>query len=155
MEINWTEFTPFASFAGGVLIGLAAFLLWYINGRVMGVSGILGQIVMPSDDGNSSGGHGTGGQRSWRLSFVAGVIAAPLGYVLFKGEFASTMVASPVMLAVAGLAVGIGTAIGSGCTSGHGICGLSRISVRSLVATCSFVAAGMVTVFIIKHGGGL
>lgn len=150
MEINWTEFTPFASFAGGVLIGLAAFLLWYINGRVMGVSGILGQIVMPSEDGTS-----IGGQRSWRLSFVAGVIAAPLGYVLIKGEFASTMVASPVMLAVAGLAVGIGTAIGSGCTSGHGICGLSRISVRSLVATCSFVAAGMVTVFIIKHGGGL
>lgn len=150
MEINWTEFTPFASFAGGVLIGLAAFLLWYINGRVMGVSGILGQIVMPSDNGT-----GIGGQRSWRLSFVAGVIAAPLGYVLIKGEFASTMVASPVMLAVAGLAVGIGTAIGSGCTSGHGICGLSRISVRSLVATCSFVAAGMVTVFIIKLGGGL
>jgi uncharacterized membrane protein YedE/YeeE len=143
MTINWIEFTPFASLFGGVAIGLAALAMWLLLGRIMGVSGILGQLVA---------GEGTG-QNGWRLAFIIGVVAAPAGYVLMVGEFTSRMVASPAGLAIAGLLVGAGTAIGSGCTSGHGICGLSRFSIRSFVATCCFVLSGMVTVFILKAGG--
>ncbi len=143
MEINWAEFTPIASLLGGVAIGISALLLWVLHGRIMGVSGILGQLL---------GGEGAG-QNNWRLGFVLGVVLAPLGYLALIGDFASYMVASPTALIIAGLLVGVGTAIGSGCTSGHGICGLSRISLRSLVATCCFVASGMVTVFVLKMGG--
>ena len=143
MEINWTEFTPFASLIGGLAIGFAAFLLWILHGRIMGVSGILGQFL----EGKAAGLH------SWRTAFLLGVVAAPVCYILWVGKVTSEMVASPVMLGLAGLLVGLGTAIGSGCTSGHGICGLSRISLRSLVATCCFVASGMVTVALLKLGG--
>ena len=143
MSINWIEFTPFASLFGGIAIGVAALFMWLLLGRIMGVSGILGQAVA---------GEGAG-QNGWRLAFIIGVVGAPFGYVLVAGDFTSRMVASPVGLAVAGLLVGLGTAIGSGCTSGHGICGLSRFSVRSFVATCCFVLSGMVAVFILKSGG--
>ena len=143
MTINWMEFTPLASLAGGVAIGLAALGMWLLVGRIMGVSGILGQAIA---------GEGAG-QNSWRLAFIAGVVVAPAGYVLLVGEFTSRMVTSPAGLAIAGLLVGVGTAIGSGCTSGHGICGISRFSIRSIVATCCFVLSGMVTVFILKSGG--
>ena len=143
MSINWIEFTPFASLFGGIAIGVAALVMWLLLGRIMGVSGILGQAVA---------GEGAG-QNGWRVAFIIGVVSAPFGYVLVAGDFTSRMVAPPVGLAVAGLLVGLGTAIGSGCTSGHGICGLSRFSVRSFVATCCFVLSGMVTVFILKSGG--
>lgn len=143
MTINWIEFTPLASLAGGVAIGFAALGMWLLLGRIMGVSGILGQAIA---------GEGIG-DNGWRLAFILGVLVAPVGYVFMVGEFTSRMVTSPTGLAIAGLMVGVGTAIGSGCTSGHGICGLSRFSIRSLVATCCFVASGMVTVFILKAGG--
>ena len=142
MDINWTEFTPLASLAGGVLIGLSALMLWLLQGRIMGVSGILGQWIK---------GEGSG-QHYWRAFFILGVIIAPVGYVTSIGGFDSQMVTSPPGLGIAGLLVGFGTAIGAGCTSGHGICGLSRISVRSLVATCCFVGSGMLTVLVLKMG---
>lgn len=137
MQIDWVNFTALESTFGGVLIGLAAVLLMAFNGRIMGVSGIASAAIQ--------GGAG----RSWRIAFLIGTILGPVVYVGVSGTIEMVMVASLPLLAVAGLLVGFGTAIGSGCTSGHGICGISRFSVRSIGATVSFVAAGMVTVFII------
>lgn len=137
MQIDWANFTALESTLGGVLIGLAAVLLMAFNGRIMGVSGIASAAI--------SGGAG----RSWRIAFLIGTILGPVVYLSAFGTIEMVMVASLPLLAVAGLLVGLGTAIGSGCTSGHGICGISRFSVRSIGATISFVAAGMVTVFII------
>lgn len=137
MQIDWANFTAIESTLGGVLIGLAAVLLMAFNGRIMGVSGIASAAI--------TGGAG----RSWRIAFLIGTILGPVVYLLAFGTIEMVMVASLPLLAVAGLLVGFGTAIGSGCTSGHGICGISRFSVRSIGATVTFVAAGMVTVFII------
>lgn len=137
MHIDWANFTAIESTLGGVLIGLAAVLLMAFNGRIMGVSGIASAAI--------TGGAG----RSWRIAFLIGTILGPVVYLLAFGTIEMVMVASLPLLAVAGLLVGFGTAIGSGCTSGHGICGISRFSVRSIGATVTFVAAGMVTVFII------
>lgn len=137
MQIDWANLTILESTLGGALIGLAAVLLMAFNGRIMGISGIAG-MALHSRDG-----------RGWRIAFLVGTIAGPLLFTALIGRVEMEMVASLPMLAIAGLVVGLGTALGSGCTSGHGICGISRFSVRSIGATICFVATGMVTVFII------
>lgn len=137
MQIDWMNFTPVASTFGGVLIGLAAVLLMALNGRLMGVSGIAGSLLTSVSD------------KGWRICFIIGLAIGAAIYSVMTGGIESQMVASLPVLAVAGLIVGIGTAIGSGCTSGHGICGISRFSYRSIGATCCFVATGMVTVFFV------
>jgi uncharacterized membrane protein YedE/YeeE len=140
MTIDWEHFTPWASLAGGLLLGVAAAIFILVHGRILGVSGIVGGLLPPAT-----------GDWAWRLTFVAGVLAAPLLYQLVATPAAVRIDAEPVMIVVAGLLVGIGTRYGSGCTSGHGICGLSRLSPRSVVATVTFMAAGFVTVFVVRH----
>lgn len=137
-----TEFTPFASLVGGVLIGLSAVLLMAWEGRVAGISGIAGRLLPPYRDGAFPS----------RLGFVLGLVAAPLLYVAVTGTPVLQTVSSnlPVM-ALAGLLVGFGSVYGNGCTSGHGVCGLSRLSIRSLVATLVFMATGFATVFLVRH----
>lgn len=137
MQIDWANLTIIESTLGGCLIGLAAVLLMALNGKIMGISGIAGAALRSSQG------------RAWRVSFIIGVLAGPIIYTAMRGDVEMVMVASLPALALAGLLVGIGTSIGSGCTSGHGICGISRFSVRSIGATCTFVATGMVTVFVI------
>ena len=137
-----TSFTPIASAAGGALIGLSAALLMAFKGRIAGVSGIAARLLPPYEDREFSG----------RLAFVAGLVAAPLLVWLATGRFpAQSIEAGMPVLVLAGLLVGFGSVWGNGCTSGHGVCGLSRLSVRSLVATVTFMAAGMVTVFVMRH----
>lgn len=140
MTIDWTNFTPWTSFAGGALIGLAAALFALFNGRIAGISGILGGLLRwPKAD------------IAWRIAFLFGLIAAPLVYGMFAPLPAVQVDAANSTLIGAGLLVGIGTRYGSGCTSGHGVCGLSRLSLRSLVATGAFMAAGFATVFTVRH----
>lgn len=136
-----TEFTPWDSAAGGALIGLSAVWLMAANGRIAGVSGILNRLLPPYGDNLLLD----------RAVFVAGLVCAPVVYLAAGGTVVQTVSDSPVLLAVAGLLVGFGTTIGSGCTSGHGVCGLSRLSARSLVATVTFMAAGVITVFVARH----
>jgi uncharacterized membrane protein YedE/YeeE len=126
---------------GGVLIGLAAVLLLAFNGRIAGVSGILGGLIT----------FGERNERLWRLAFLLGLIAGPALYRLFYGVLPLQIQADIPILAAAGLLVGLGTRIGSGCTSGHGVCGLARLSPRSLLATITFMILGMVTVYVAKH----
>ena len=140
MAIDWNNFTPWMSLAGGILLGLAAALFILFNGRVLGISGIVGGLLRPKTR-----------DIVWRLSFLLGMLVAPSLYVAFIGPMVATIDASWVMVIVAGLLVGIGTRFGSGCTSGHGVCGLSRMSPRSLVATLSFMAAGFITVYLLRH----
>ena len=140
MMIDWAHFTPWSSLAGGALIGLAAALLVLFNGRVAGISGIVGGLLAwPKGDA------------AWRVAFVLGLVAAPLAYGLYAPLPAVQVDAGAATLVVAGLLVGIGTRYGAGCTSGHGVCGLSRLSPRSLAATAAFMAAGFATVFIVRH----
>lgn len=142
MTINWAEFTPLLSFFGGVLIGAAALFLMLAKGRIMGVSGILSGLLPPSGRF----------ELSWRLAFIFGVIAGPLLLIsLDLYSIQAVAVAEGGVLYLAALLVGLGTAIGSGCTSGHGICGLSRLSLRSFVAVLAFVLSGVVTVFVMRH----
>ena len=143
MTIDWQAFTPWSALAGGALIGLAAALFLLLNGRIAGISGILGGLVAPRP-----------GDIAWRVAFVGGLVAAPTVWALFHALPDTTIDASYPMLVVAGLLVGVGTRYGSGCTSGHGVCGLSRLSPRSLVATLAFMAAGFATVYIIRHVSG-
>jgi uncharacterized protein len=140
MAIDWASFTPASAAAGGALIGLAAGMLLLLNGRVAGVSGIAGGALRPSR-----------GDIAWRLAFLAGLVAAPMCYALVRALPPITFDISLPVVAMAGFVVGIGTRAGSGCTSGHGICGISRMSARSIVATICFVAAGMITVFVLHH----
>lgn len=140
MSIAWDAFTPWSSLAGGVLIGLSAALLILGSGRVAGISGIVGGLLKPG-----------GPDTRWRLAFLAGLLAAPLLWRLFAALPEAQPVAGGGMLVVAGLLVGIGTRYGSGCTSGHGVCGLSRLSPRSLVATLAFMGAGFATVYVVRH----
>lgn len=143
MTIDWTHFTPWASLAGGVLLGLASALFILFNGRVLGISGILGGLIKPST-----------GDVGWRVALVAGLLVSPLvyGWLAPEGFITAPRIdASLGLVVLAGLLVGIGTRYGSGCTSGHGVCGLSRLSPRSLVATLAFMAAGFATVFVIRH----
>jgi len=134
-SIDWSHFTPWSALAGGVLIGAAAALLVLLNGRVAGISGIVGGLFAPR-----------AGDIAWRAAFIVGLLAAPL---VVRGE--ARIEAGFGTLLVAGLLVGLGTSYGSGCTSGHGVCGLSRLSPRSLVATIAFMLAGMATVFVARH----
>lgn len=140
--INWAAFTPWASLIGGLLIGLAAVIFILFQGRIMGVSSIVSGLVTPLK-----------GDVSWRLSFLAGLIVAPLLAYVSGLMPAMDISAGAIELVVAGLLVGFGTSLGSGCTSGHGVCGIARLSPRSIVATCVFVGVGMVTVFIRHHFG--
>lgn len=140
MSIDWANFTPWTSLAGGALIGLSAALFVLLNGRIAGISGVLGGLFTRAREGMSE-----------RLLFVLGLLLAPLVWQLF-GELPAIAftVEWPGLLA-AGLLVGIGTRYGAGCTSGHGVCGLSRLSPRSLVATLLFMGAGFLTVFVVRH----
>ncbi|MDH4428732.1 MAG: YeeE/YedE family protein [Acidovorax sp.] len=140
MLIDWTNFTPWAALAGGVLLGLASALFVLLNGRILGISGIVGGLLRPRT-----------GDVGWRISFVLGMLAAPALYWLLAGPVPARIDAGWGMVVLAGLLVGAGTRYGSGCTSGHGVCGLSRMSPRSLVATLAFMGAGFATVFLVRH----
>ena len=140
MTIAWNVFTPWSALIGGMLIGLAAAMFALLNGRVAGISGVLGGLLKPMR-----------GDVGWRVAFISGLVVAPLVYGLFATLPAVQIDASYVALVVAGLLVGVGTRYGSGCTSGHGVCGLSRLSPRALVATLTFMGAGFVTVFVLRH----
>ena len=135
-----SNFTPVSSLLGGLLIGLAAALLWLANGRIAGISGIVGNLPSART-----------GDVAWRISCLAGLILAPLGYAALAGTPVVRLDASAPILIAGGLLVGFGTRLGGGCTSGHGVCGLARFSRRSIVATCLFMAAGFVTVFVMRH----
>jgi hypothetical protein len=140
MTIDWAHFTPWSSLAGGILIGVAAAMLVLLNGRVAGISGIVGGLLSPRRM-----------ETGWRLAFVAGLLAAPLALSILGANPPRRIDAAFGTLVAAGLLVGIGTSYGSGCTSGHGVCGLSRLSPRSLAATAAFMLAGMATVFVARH----
>jgi uncharacterized membrane protein YedE/YeeE len=140
MTIDWANFTPWLSLAGGVLIGLATAMFLLLNGRIAGISGILGGLLRPVK-----------GDVGWRITFVAGLIFSPIAFSVVAPLPAVRIDADAASLIMAGLLVGIGTRYGSGCTSGHGICGISRLSPRSMVATALFMLAGFVTVFITRH----
>ncbi len=134
------NFTPVPALIGGALIGLASILLLLLTGRIAGISGILGGLLPP-----------TRGDTTWRLAFIAGLMLGGLGFVYLGDPSAISIEADTPLLVAAGLLVGFGTRLGSGCTSGHGICGIGRTSPRGLVATCIFVGIGMVTVFVTRH----
>ena len=140
MTIDWNAFTPWSALAGGALIGLAAAMFALINGRIAGISGVIGGLLRP-----------VRGDSAWRVAFLAGLGAAPLVYLAFAPLHPPRIDAGYGMLVIAGLLVGIGTRYGSGCTSGHGVCGLARLSPRSLAATATFMAAGFVTVYLLRH----
>jgi uncharacterized membrane protein YedE/YeeE len=140
MTIDWNAFTPWASLAGGVIIGISAAMFVLLNGRIAGISGVLGGLLKP-----------VRGDISWRAAFILGLIGAPLLYALFTELPRPQIDAGYAGLIVAGLLVGVGTRLGSGCTSGHGVCGISRRSPRSLVATVTFMAAGFATVYVVRH----
>ena len=141
MNIDWANFTPLAAALGGMMIGLAAALLVLLQGRIAGISGIVGGLLLSPPRGDVA----------WRIAFVAGLVAAPVLYRLLAPLPAITIETGIPQLLVAGLLVGFGTRLGSGCTSGHGVCGLSRRSPRSLAATGLFMAAGIATVYAVRH----
>lgn len=142
MQIDWPNFTPWLSLAGGLMIGVAATLLINLNGRIMGASGILGGLIPPRGDA------------AWRLSFIAGLLIAPVAFGLFQLAQSPVFNTGWATIAVAGLFVGFGTRMGAGCTSGHGICGISRLSLRSIAATVVFMIAGILTVYAVRHLAG-
>ncbi len=143
MTIDWSAFTPWSAAIGGVIIGLAAALFVLVNGRVTGISGIVGGMLRPR-----------AGDFAWRVAFIAGLVVAPLAYAIVAARPSAVIDASYPVLIAAGILVGIGTRIAGGCTSGHGVCGLARLSPRSLVATLAFMAAGAATVFVVRHALG-
>ncbi len=149
--IDFAHFTPLASLAGGLLIGAAAALLVLGSGRIAGISGIVGGLFSPARDTPGGTKHG---ERAWRLAFLAGLFAAPWLWRIVAPLPAPVIGASPAMLVCAGLLVGIGTRYASGCTSGHGVCGIARGSLRSYVATGAFMAAGFATVYVVRHLAG-
>jgi hypothetical protein len=136
-----TEFTPLPSLFGGALIGLAAVLLMAANGRVAGISTIASRVLPPYSDGEIGA----------RLAFLAGLIAAPFLFLAFGGAIVQTIGDNLPLMAIAGLLVGFGSTYGGGCTSGHGVCGMARLSVRSVVATGVFMGVAMATVFVVRH----
>ena len=140
MSVDWNAFTPWSALVGGMLIGIAAAMFALLNGRIAGISGVIGGLLKPAP-----------GDVAWRAAFVVGLLSAPLVYSLFAVLPELHIAAPSGTLVLAGLVVGIGTRYGSGCTSGHGVCGLSRLSPRSLVATATFMGAGFVTVYVIRH----
>ena len=143
MNLDWAHFTPWSSLTGGIVLGIASALFILINGRILGISGILGGLLPPKL-----------GDATWRIAFLLGMFAAPtVFHAVVPAEYitAPRIEATEWMIVVAGLLVGVGTRYASGCTSGHGVCGLSRLSPRSLVATASFMSAGFVTVYVVRH----
>ncbi len=143
MNLDWANFTPWSSLTGGIVLGIASALFILINGRILGISGILGGLLPPKI-----------GDTHWRIAFLLGMFAAPtVFHAVVPAEYinAPRIEATEWMIVIAGLLVGIGTRYASGCTSGHGVCGLSRLSPRSLVATASFMSAGFVTVYVVRH----
>jgi hypothetical protein len=145
MQIDWLAFSPGPALLGGILLGVAAALYVILHGRILGISGIVSGLLSPKE-----------GDIYWRLSLVLGLLSAPfLGIFLFDLHTRSVIDADWTAIIIAGLLVGFGASYGSGCTSGHGVCGLSRLSPRSLVATISFMSAGFLMVFVIRHMLGL
>ena len=134
------DFTPVSGLVGGLLIGLAVVLLLLLNGRLAGISGIVGGLVAPK-----------GTDRGWRAAFVAGLVLGASAYVLATGDLSVSVQASVPVLVVAGLLVGFGARLGSGCTSGHGLCGMARLSRRSIAATSVFFGVAILTVFLVQH----
>ena len=140
LNIDWANFTLLNSLIGGILIGIAAIIVFLVNGRIMGISGIIGNLIT----------HKETDQTYWIIIFILGVLIGPLLFIIFFKEIKSEMVANTTFLILSGFLVGLGTSLGNGCTSGHGICGLSRFSIRSIVATFVFVISGMITVYFIS-----
>ena len=139
------HFTPVSAAIGGILIGISATMLWLANGRIAGISGIVGGLWKPRSD-----------DITWRVAFIAGLIAAPLVYAWATGSLPRISVSVPPLIVIAGgLLVGFGTRLGGGCTSGHGVCGLARLSPRSVVATALFMATAVVTSFLLRHVIGI
>lgn len=140
MNIDWVAFTPWSALAGGALIGLAASVFALANGRVAGISGLLGSLLQRQGEG-----------RGEKVFFLIGLLLAPVLWGAFAALPSIHFETGSLGLILAGLLVGIGTRYGSGCTSGHGVCGISRLSPRSLVATLGFMASGFATVFVLRH----
>ena len=143
MTIDWTHFTPWLSLGGGVLLGLASAAFILVNGRILGISGILGGLLTPRL-----------GDIGWRIAFLLGIATSPFvsSLILPAGYIEVPRIeAGYVAIAIAGLLVGFGTRYGSGCTSGHGVCGLSRLSLRSLVSTLTFMGLGFLVVYVMRH----
>ncbi|MFT0546238.1 YeeE/YedE family protein [Allopusillimonas ginsengisoli] len=140
MTIDWVNFTPWSSLAGGLLIGLATAIFLLFNGRIAGISGIVGGLLRPAN-----------GDVAWRIAFIAGIVLAPFAFRLAAPLPAVQIDADTMTLIAAGLLVGLGTRFGAGCTSGHGVCGISRRSPRSIVATACFMLAGFATVYAVRH----
>ena len=143
MNIDWIHFTPWTSLGGGILLGIASAMFVLLSGRILGISGILGGLMPPK-----------GGDTFWRIAFMLGLFAAP---TVFHAVVPANYISAPridatdMMVVIAGLLVGVGTRYAGGCTSGHGVCGLSRLSPRSLVATLSFMGAGFAMVYVMRH----
>jgi uncharacterized membrane protein YedE/YeeE len=135
--INWVEATPINSLIGGMLIGAAAAMLILFNGKIAGISGILGELLRPKKN-----------DTAWRVMFLLGLVISPLIYSSVHPLPVVTVNANSFMIIIAGVLVGVGTRYGSGCTSGHGICGIARLSPRSILATITFILAGAVTVLL-------
>jgi len=140
MTIDWASFTPWPALLGGAIIGVAAAILLLVNGRIAGISGIVGGLLRPSRS-----------DFGWRVAFVVGLALAPIAFAMMRGPPAIVIDAGYPALIAAGLLVGVGARYGAGCTSGHGVCGLSRLSPRSIVATVTFMAAGFATVYVVRH----
>ncbi|HGN1968552.1 TPA: YeeE/YedE family protein [Proteus mirabilis] len=140
MNIDWVHFTPWSSALGGLLIGLAAAILLLFNGRIAGISGILGGVLTTNQQGNGG-----------RWAFLLGMLITPTLFYLFDKPLTPIIDVSPWPLIIAGVLVGAGTRLGNGCTSGHGICGLARLSRRSIVAVLVFMVTAFVTVYIQRH----
>ena len=144
MQIDWASFTPWSAVIGGAIIGVAAAMFALVNGRIAGISGIVGGLIRPSYP-----------DLAWRVAFVLGLVLAPVIYSRAAALPAIAIDADYAAIIVAGVLVGVGTRYGAGCTSGHGVCGVSRLSPRSLIATILFMAAGFATVFVVRHVAGL
>lgn len=143
MTIDWIHFTPWLSLGGGILLGLASAAFILVNGRILGISGILGGLLVPRL-----------GDIGWRIAFLLGMAASPfVASLLLPVDYleAPRIEAGYIAIALAGLLVGFGTRYGSGCTSGHGVCGLSRLSPRSLVSTLTFMGLGFLVVYVMRH----
>jgi len=140
MTIDWNHFTPWSALAGGGLIGISVALLILVNGRVAGITGIIGGLFKPIKS-----------DIAWRIAFTLGLVIAPILWLFLAPLPETTIDASYNPLIIAGLIVGFGTRLGSGCTSGHGVCGISRLSPRSIIATLAFMGTGFLTVFIVRH----
>ena len=140
MQIDWAHFTPLAGLAGGAMIGLSAGLTILLIGRVAGISGFLAGLVPPRHD-----------DADWRVAFLLGLFAAPFLIGVFRAPTPPVFDTGFGIIALAGFLVGYGSRLGAGCTSGHGVCGLSRLSLRSLAATLAFMASAMATVFLVRH----